>query len=93
MASSSEWTGLRPLGATATLSSQVRHFAQETPDAPAVLGMTGSHSWRELDTRADQLANALDRLGMKKGDRSPGSAGTVSSSPSCCWLRAGRVPS
>jgi acyl-CoA synthetase (AMP-forming)/AMP-acid ligase II len=69
MASSSEWTGLRPLGATATLSSQVRHFAQETPDAPAVLGMTGSHSWRELDTRADQLANALDRLGMKKGDR------------------------
>lgn len=69
MASESEWTGIRPIGEAATLSSQVRHFAQEKPDAPAVLTINASLTWQELDARADMLANALRRFGMRKGDR------------------------
>jgi len=69
MASDSEWTGIRPVSDNATLSSQVRYFAREKPDAPAVMTLDASLNWQELDARADTLANALHRFGMRKGGR------------------------
>jgi acyl-CoA synthetase (AMP-forming)/AMP-acid ligase II len=69
MASDTEWTGILPASDQATLSSQVRHFAQTKPDTPAVMTLQASLTWQELDAQADRLANALHRFGLRKGDR------------------------
>ncbi|MCA8892151.1 class I adenylate-forming enzyme family protein [Hyphomonas sp.] len=69
MTTDSEWTGILPVGEQATLSSQVRHFAREKADTPAVMTLQASLTWQELDTQADTLANALHRFGLRKGDR------------------------
>jgi len=42
--------------------------ADETPDAPAVRGATGSVSYREFDILANRLANRLLALGVRPGE-------------------------
>jgi amino acid adenylation domain-containing protein len=43
--------------------------ARRAPDAPAVLDGERTVTYGELDTRANQLANALLELGVRQGDR------------------------
>jgi long-chain acyl-CoA synthetase len=52
-----------------TLVDFVREHARARPDAPALLFKGRPFSWRELDVQSDALAGALQREGVKAGDR------------------------
>ena len=52
-----------------TLVDYAREHALSKPDAPAVLFKGRPLSWRELDRQSDALAGALQREGVKAGDR------------------------
>lgn len=52
-----------------TLVDFAREHARTRPDAPAVIFKGRSLSWRELDEQSDRFAGALQREGVKAGDR------------------------
>jgi long-chain acyl-CoA synthetase len=52
-----------------TLVDFAAGHARETPDAPALIFKGRPLSWRELDRQSDALAGALQREGVKRGDR------------------------
>jgi amino acid adenylation domain-containing protein len=52
-----------------TLHQLVIASAARYPDRPAVVGSTGSLTYRELDARADALAGAFRAAGVGRGDR------------------------
>lgn len=70
--------------------------AARTPDAPAVVGPTGSMSYGELDEQADVLAGMLSGRGIGKGDRvliwSPKSANAIAAMQAVLRLGAIYVP-
>lgn len=59
----------RELGKPVTLSALLDAGLNERPDAPALISMQASWTWRELDRDADRLARNLLSLGLKPGDR------------------------
>jgi carnitine-CoA ligase len=52
-----------------TLPDLVRRRAEQEPDRRVVRFAQGGRTYGELDTRANQVANALRDLGLGKGDR------------------------
>jgi amino acid adenylation domain-containing protein len=51
------------------LHDSLAHSAAEVPDKPAVIADDGRVSYRELDAAAAALAGALQRRGVRRGDR------------------------
>ncbi|MBQ0758260.1 MAG: AMP-binding protein [Zhongshania sp.] len=45
------------------------HYAGHTPDAPALIGMSGTVTWRALNARANQMSHVLAELGIQSQDR------------------------
>jgi acyl-CoA synthetase (AMP-forming)/AMP-acid ligase II len=56
-------------GADAPVEARVRHFARVQPDAPAVIGLCRTITYRELDEAADRAATALARYQVGPGTR------------------------
>lgn len=52
-----------------TLDSILRDAAERWPDKPAVVDVTGSHTFAELDALADRIGAALTARGIATGDR------------------------
>ena len=50
------------------LGTIVGHNARYRPDHPAVVFEGRRFTWREFDARVNRSANALLRLGLRKGD-------------------------
>ena len=51
------------------LETVLRDAATAWPDKPAVIDARGSHTFAELDARADRMAAALAHSGIRPGDR------------------------
>ena len=51
-----------------TVGRWLAHFAQETPDRPAIIAPGETLSYREVHRRANLLARAFTALGLRKGD-------------------------
>ncbi|MCR5604961.1 MAG: amino acid adenylation domain-containing protein [Lachnospiraceae bacterium] len=49
--------------------SGIERHAKEKPDQLAITAVDGDYTYRELNENANRAANALIRLGVKKGDR------------------------
>ena len=52
-----------------TLGDIPRHYARADPDRLALRDETGRMSFAQLDSRSNQIANALAGLGVGAGDR------------------------
>ena len=52
-----------------TLADIVRHQAEQRASSPAVTFGEHTITYRELDTRSSQAANALHSVGVRRGDR------------------------
>lgn len=46
-----------------------RHYAKQSPDAPALIGSFGAVSWRELNARSNRVSHTLAALGVQAQDR------------------------
>src|SRR3954453_6838236 len=53
---------------TASMASYIRFWASARPDRPIVEFGDRVMTWRELDTRSDELAVGFTKLGVSKGD-------------------------
>lgn len=46
-----------------------RYYARQTPEAPALIGVAGTLSWKMLDERSNRMCQLLSGLGVKAQDR------------------------
>ena len=46
-----------------------RYYAQRTPDAPALIGITETLSWKALNDRSNRMGQVLSGLGIQAQDR------------------------
>lgn len=60
---------LRTTGTEYTVEDRVRDFARATPERVAVIGVTGSMTYSELDDAADRAATQLAELGVGPGSQ------------------------
>ncbi len=58
-----------PSSSPQTLLDSVRAYASRTPGREALVGGNSRWTWRELEARSNRAARALQRLGVRKGDR------------------------
>jgi long-chain acyl-CoA synthetase len=54
---------------THTLHESLTHAANKYPDSPAIIFFDKAMTYRELDAAVTRFAVALQRMGVKKGDR------------------------
>ena len=50
-----------------TLGDWLRHWSEEDPDGPQIIGLEGTLTNREVYDRAQRMAGALQSLGIVKG--------------------------
>lgn len=62
-------TDTKPNAFTRSVSSMLRHWAREQPDAPMLTQDDITLTWGELYDRAGRVANALAADGVRSGDR------------------------
>ena len=82
------------MGDPISIGARLSHLARERPDRPAVTDPDRTVTWHELDRRANRLARALERAGVREGDLvTVGLANSVDFVEACYGLwKAGATP-